>query len=81
MHLPQPGLLRCAALPGDLHIRLVRLPAIADLAGAGYSVTSCDLCNLVISAPSRSRRTTLWVPESRSWVLSCEFVGEAMGPR
>ena len=23
----------------------------------------------------------LWVPESRSWVLSCDFVGEAMGPR
>jgi hypothetical protein len=23
----------------------------------------------------------LWVPESRSWVLSCEFVGEAIGPR
>jgi hypothetical protein len=23
----------------------------------------------------------LWVPESRSWMLSCEFVGEAVGPR
>ena len=23
----------------------------------------------------------LWVPESRSWVLSWEFVGEAIGPR
>jgi putative transposase len=27
------------------------------------------------------RRWTLWVPESRSWVLSCEFVGEAIGAR
>jgi hypothetical protein len=25
--------------------------------------------------------SNLWVPESRSWVLSCEFVGEAIGPR
>ncbi len=24
---------------------------------------------------------TVWVPESRSWVLSCELVGEAIGPR
>ncbi|HEX6655908.1 MAG TPA: transposase family protein [Candidatus Limnocylindria bacterium] len=23
----------------------------------------------------------LWVPESRSWVLSCGFVGEAIRPR
>ncbi len=23
----------------------------------------------------------LWVPENRSWVLSCEFVGEVLGPR
>jgi predicted DNA-binding transcriptional regulator YafY len=23
----------------------------------------------------------VWVPESRSWVLSCELVGEAIGPR
>jgi hypothetical protein len=23
----------------------------------------------------------VWVPESRSWVLSCEFVGQAIGPR
>jgi hypothetical protein len=26
-------------------------------------------------------RGIVWVPESRSWVLSCEFVGEAIGPR
>ena len=24
--------------------------------------------------------TRLWVPESRSWMLSCEFVGQAIGP-
>jgi hypothetical protein len=24
--------------------------------------------------------STLWVPESRSWVLSCQFVGETIGP-
>jgi hypothetical protein len=27
------------------------------------------------------RRDQLWVPESRLWGLSCEFVGAAMRPR
>jgi hypothetical protein len=26
-------------------------------------------------------RVTLWVPENRSWVLSCEFVEQVIGPR
>jgi hypothetical protein len=26
-------------------------------------------------------RSRVWVPESASWVLSCGFVGEAIGPR
>jgi putative transposase len=38
-----------------------------------YSV--CILSN----NPSRVCELSLWVPESPSWVLSCEFVGEASG--
>ena len=30
---------------------------------------------------SRGVPEVVWVPESRSWVLSCELVEEAMGPR
>jgi hypothetical protein len=35
-----------------------------------------------LRAENRSGRTiaTLWVPESRSWVLSWDFVGQAVGP-
>src|SRR6266536_3604271 len=34
-----------------------------------------------MSAEAVSPISTLWVPENRSWVLSCEFVGEILGPR
>jgi hypothetical protein len=45
---------------------------------------------LVVSAPNvldermpgdDDSGATVWVPESASWVLSCGFVGEAIGPR
>jgi hypothetical protein len=32
----------------------------------------------LVSCPGST--ASLWMPESRSWLLSCEFVGEATGP-
>jgi hypothetical protein len=54
------------------------LPAMAPWSGV-----SCPTCGdqRVAVLPFRAQAPNLWVPESRSWVLSCEFVGEAMGPR
>jgi len=37
-------------------------------------------CHCTASAPA-ALDEVVWVPENRSWVLSCEFVGEALGPR
>jgi hypothetical protein len=34
-----------------------------------------------ISPKGHADTFRVWVPESRSWVLSCEFVGETIRPR
>jgi hypothetical protein len=50
-------------------------------AWAGPVHPSLGRCRIRAEADRLSSRVSLWVPESASWVLSCGFVGEAIGPR
>ncbi len=58
--------------PSDMNLQGPRL----------HGVWVSDMSDAVASRSESAMVNTsgVWVPESRSWVLSCDFVGQAIGP-
>jgi hypothetical protein len=46
---------------------------------AGRRLVLFDEVDLIVTV--ERQQPTVWVPESRSWVLSCEFAREVTWPR
>jgi transposase-like protein len=52
-----------------------------DAAAARFFERAIGTTNVTPLEVVTDQAATLWVPENRSWVLSCGFVEKAIGPR